>query len=235
MPNGRVPARAPQTTPVSTLTSETKRRPLPARAWSAIALTVWASYSSALASRPNALSRSAPTGRLPSGPMCYVAPNGERHKIEFLGDGQQAVFYGYHEGAKRDYQWHADRDPLKVPPSEWVSITEAEADELLTEIDELLTEQFGYERVCRGQPLTGMRASVVHVTDVDEALATLDYAGQGGGGNIHDTELGCINALIVQDTLRRQRHRRGARRSSRLRSGQSALREVGLGEGAPSP
>ena len=79
--------------------------------------------------------------------MCYAAPNGERHKIEFLGDGQQAVFYGYHEGAQRDYRWHADRDPLKVPPREWVSITEVEADELLTEIDELLTEQFGYKRV----------------------------------------------------------------------------------------
>jgi hypothetical protein len=42
--------------------------------------------------------------------------------------------------------------------------------------------------------------SSVHVTDIGEALAALDYAGQGGGGNIHDTELGCINALIVQDT-----------------------------------
>jgi hypothetical protein len=31
--------------------------------------------------------------------MCYTAPNGERHRIEFLGAGQQAVFYGYHEGA----------------------------------------------------------------------------------------------------------------------------------------
>jgi hypothetical protein len=87
--------------------------------------------------------------------MCYVAPNGERHKVEFLADGQQAVFYGYHEGAKRDYQWHADRDPLKVPPSEWVSITETEADELLTAIDELLTEQLArlYQRAhCPGHP-----------------------------------------------------------------------------------
>ena len=131
--------------------------------------------------------------------MCYVAPNGERHKVEFLGDGQQAVFYGYHEGAKRDYQWHAGRDPLKVPPSEWVSITETEADELLTAIDERLTEQLGYERV-RPDTANGHATSTVRVTDVGVALATLDYAGQGGGGNIHDVELGCINALIVQDT-----------------------------------
>jgi AAA domain len=45
----------------------------------------------------------------------YRAPNGDPHKVEFLADGQQAVFYGYHNGAKRDYQWRADRDPLKVP------------------------------------------------------------------------------------------------------------------------
>ena len=74
--------------------------------------------------------------------MCYLAPNGERHKVEFLANGQQAIFYGYHEGAKRDYLWHADRDPLKVPPSEWPTITEIEADELLAAIDELLTEQY---------------------------------------------------------------------------------------------
>ena len=135
--------------------------------------------------------------------MGYVAPNGDKHRVEFLAKGQQAIFYGYHEGAKRDYTWRANRDPLAVPPSEWVSITELEADELLTELDELLAEQFGYERVVpdneRGTG-NGHARSPIHVTDVGAALAILDYAGQGGGGNIHDIELGCINALIVQDT-----------------------------------
>jgi AAA domain/Bifunctional DNA primase/polymerase, N-terminal len=134
--------------------------------------------------------------------MCYRAPNGERHRIEFLGKGQQAVFYGYHEDAKRDYQWRADRDPLTVPPPEWPSITELEADELMTELDALLVEQFGYERIVpdneRGG--NGHVHSPVHVTDVGAAFAMLDYSGQGGGGNVHDIELGCINALIVQDT-----------------------------------
>lgn len=94
--------------------------------------------------------------------MCYVAPNGERHRIEFLGAGQQAIFYGYHEGAKRDYQWHAGRDPLKVPPCEWPAITEAEADELLTDIDELLVEQFNYSRTAtekgNGRATSAIRA-----------------------------------------------------------------------------
>ena len=129
--------------------------------------------------------------------MCYLAPNGERHKVEFLANGQQAIFYGYHEGAKRDYLWHADRDPLKVPPSEWPTITEIEADELLAAIDELLTEQFGYTRTTVPDA-NGQFKSAVHVTNVDDALAALDYKGVGGGGNLHDTALGCINALIVQ-------------------------------------
>jgi hypothetical protein len=127
--------------------------------------------------------------------LCYVAPNGTPHKVEFLGRGQQAVFYGMHESGK-PYHWHADRDPLKVPPKEWVKITEAEAEELLTEIHELLTEQFGYARAA---PPNGAGRSGVHVTDVDAAFAALRYAGHGGGGNVHDTELGCINALLVQD------------------------------------
>jgi AAA domain len=128
--------------------------------------------------------------------LCYVAPNSAPHRIEFLGMGQQAVFYGMHESGN-PYHWHADRDPIKVPPREWVNITEAEADQLLAEIDELLVEQFDYARAAAPNS-DGSPRSSIHLTDVDEALANLHYAGEGGGGNIHDTELGCINALIVQ-------------------------------------
>ena len=100
--------------------------------------------------------------------LCYTAPNGAPHRIEFLGAGQQAVFYGMHESGK-PYYWHADRDPLKVPPCEWVKITEVEADQLLVEIDELLVEQFNYTRVTAPGP-GGTARSTGRVTDVDEAL-----------------------------------------------------------------
>ena len=165
--------------------------------------------------------------------LCYVAPNGMPHRVEFLVRGQQAVFYGMHETGK-PYHWHADRDPIKVPPSEWVRITEAEADQLLAEIDELLVEQFGYTRTAAPNP-DGSPRSSARVTDVDAAFQSLHYAGEGGGGNIHDTELGCINALIVQRHLRRGRGRRGAGRSPRLCRHQPAVRRMGLGEGAPPP
>jgi hypothetical protein len=130
--------------------------------------------------------------------LCYRAPNGDPHRIEFLCDGQQAVFYGMHESGK-PYTWHADTDPTKAPPSEWVTITEAEVDVLLAELDEMLVEQFNYTRIAPPGP-NGPAKSSAHVTDVTAALATLHYAGHGGGGNIHDISLGCINALIVQDT-----------------------------------
>ena len=128
--------------------------------------------------------------------LCYLAPNGDAQRVEFLCDGQQAIFYGMHESGN-PYHWHADRDPLKVPPSEWVKITEAEADELLAEVDEMLVEQFNYTRVNPPGP-NGAAKSDVHVTDVDAALASLNYAGHGGGGNVHDVSFGCINALLVQ-------------------------------------
>jgi hypothetical protein len=127
----------------------------------------------------------------------YLDPGGTPHVIEFLGDGQLAIFYGTHEKTGQPYSWHAGRDPLNVPAQEWVSISEIEVDALLTDIDELLTGQFGYTRTPL-QDTPGGTKSAVHVTDVDAALAGLCYAGEGGGGNIHDISLGCINALIVQ-------------------------------------
>ena len=172
-------------------------------AWCATASTAAASCWSAPAWRPSASSRSAPTRRSRNGCWCYVAPNGDRHKIEFLANGQQAIFYGYHEGAKRDYTLaRRPRPAERAAAASGSSITELEADELLTELDELLTEQFGYERVSPGERQRPRRSRAVHVTDVGAALAALDYAGHGGGGNIHDTALGCINALIVQDSSR---------------------------------
>jgi hypothetical protein len=130
--------------------------------------------------------------------LLYDASNGMRHRIEFLGAGQQAVFYGIHSGTGKPYHWHADRDPIKVPPREWVRITEVEADQLLIEIDELLVGQYGYTRVASLNPDGSPRATI-RVTDVDAAFQSLHYAGEGGGGNIHDVSLACINALIVQN------------------------------------
>ena len=102
-----------------------------------------------------------------------------------------------HESGK-PYYWHADFDPLKVPPCEWVSIAEAEADALLAEIDALLVDQLNYTRAAAPDGAHG--SSGAHITNVDEALANLCYLGEGGGGNIHDTEFGCINFLIVHDS-----------------------------------
>jgi hypothetical protein len=131
--------------------------------------------------------------------MDYLAPNGEKQHIEVLCDGQQVVLFGIHPVTRKPYTWHAGRSPLTVPRNELASVSESEVDELLVATDELLVGQFGYTRVASPGP-DGIPRSSTRVTDVDAALASLCYAGQGGGGNVHDTSLGCINALIVQDS-----------------------------------
>lgn len=83
-----------------------------------------------------------------------------------------------------------------MPPHEWPAISEIDVDQLLTDIDNLLVEQFDFVRV--GPDTGGEHKSSVHVSDVESALGKIVYAGIGGGGNLHDTELGCINALVVK-------------------------------------
>jgi hypothetical protein len=127
--------------------------------------------------------------------LTYQSPNGQAHGIEALCDGQQIVLFGYHADAKRDYSWRGGRDPLVVPPTEWPLLTEIELEGLLVALDELLVENFGWTRTHTDG--NGHASSAPHITDIDAALSKLCYQGRGGGGNVHDTEFGCINALIV--------------------------------------
>jgi hypothetical protein len=127
--------------------------------------------------------------------LIYKDPSGKKHRLEILADGQQAVFFGYNGPAHRDYVWRGGRTPLTVPPNKWPEITEAGIDAFLDEFDAMVVERFGWERDHddrNGAPNSGM-----HVTDVTDALANLSYQGHGGGGNMHDTLVGCINRMIV--------------------------------------
>ena len=132
--------------------------------------------------------------------LWYRAPDGNRHAIEFLGDGQQAIIDGFHQEAGKPYTWEDGRDPETVPPEQWPEISELAADELLTELDDLLVEDFGFERTAPPGAGNGYSSAAHHVTDVEAALADLDYRGKGGGGNVHDISVGCINRLLVDGT-----------------------------------
>jgi hypothetical protein len=92
-----------------------------------------------------------------------IAPDGTTEKLEFLCDGQQYLAFGVHPSGKR-YRWHAppqvvvedEPEPPWEPDECWQpgavkrhqlpAITEAEAQELVEDIAELLIRKHGYQR-----------------------------------------------------------------------------------------
>jgi hypothetical protein len=83
-----------------------------------------------------------------------IAPNGEEHKIEFLGDGQQAVVDGIHPDTHAPYSWHGG-SPIEVPRSDLPSIDGPRAHKLVDDIVALLIEQYGYRRKTKDKPKSG--------------------------------------------------------------------------------
>jgi hypothetical protein len=84
-----------------------------------------------------------------------IAPNGEEHKIEFLGDGQQAVVDGVHPDTHAPYSWHGG-SPIEIPRSDLPSIDGPTAHKLVDDIVALLIEQHGYRSPSPGpRPMPG--------------------------------------------------------------------------------
>src|SRR5262245_60126024 len=73
----------------------------------------------------------------------FTAPNGQQHKIEILGDGQQVILFGIHPETLQPYTWHGG-SPAEIPRERLPYIREAEARQLVEEITELLVRNFGY-------------------------------------------------------------------------------------------
>jgi hypothetical protein len=89
-------------------------------------------------------------------------------KVEFLGDGQQAVVAGIHPDTGRPYRW-LDRELWQVPREDLPSIAGDEAKAVVAEIVEMLCREFGY-RVSKGAP-----------TDVSSSNTTLDVSSSRDG------------------------------------------------------
>jgi Protein of unknown function (DUF3987)/Bifunctional DNA primase/polymerase, N-terminal len=73
----------------------------------------------------------------------FVAPDGSKHKIEILCDGQQVVVHGIHPDTKRPYTWTGG-EPWTVNRNELPGITEVDALAFLDDASELL-EQFEFQ------------------------------------------------------------------------------------------
>ena len=71
----------------------------------------------------------------------YVAPNGNKHQIEILGDGQQVVVNGIHPDTKQHYRWHGGEPGPQLKHGDLPSLTPDQADAFLAAATELLQER----------------------------------------------------------------------------------------------
>jgi hypothetical protein len=125
----------------------------------------------------------------------FVAPNGSKHKIEVLCDGQQLVVDGIHPDTGRPYRWARNQSPLTTPRSELPEIDEQEARELLAYITQMLKERFGFELdtdTNSGEGGIAIAANTV-AADPIEALAALSPA---DGASINETYCRVIPELL---------------------------------------
>jgi hypothetical protein len=76
--------------------------------------------------------------------ISLTAPNGTAHKIEFLGDGQQAVVDGVHPETGRPYVCRGGT-LVEVRHDELPGITESSARDFLDQAAELLVREHGYK------------------------------------------------------------------------------------------
>jgi putative DNA primase/helicase len=77
--------------------------------------------------------------------IVLFGPDGARHKIEFLCDGQQVVVGGEHPDTRRPYCWHGGTLG-EVKHDDLPAITAEEARQLVDDAVDLLIRDFGFTR-----------------------------------------------------------------------------------------
>jgi RecA-family ATPase len=110
----------------------------------------------------------------------FRAPDGSKHKIEFLGDGQQVVVHGTHPDTNAPYSWHGDISPWAMQHADLVEIDEAEAHAFLDFVADTLKEEFGFERVTDGNG----HDTHVPLPDGNSDFSALDTASKADAGGI---------------------------------------------------
>jgi hypothetical protein len=114
-----------------------------------------------------------------------VAPDGKKHKIEVLGDGQQVVVEGIHPDTEQPYAWLWGQSPLTVTREELPAIDEAEALKIADEAVAVLTG-LGWT-LAGGTTTTSVHgADNIVLLPVTERIEKMQYQGEFG---INDTLL----------------------------------------------
>jgi hypothetical protein len=135
----------------------------------------------------------------------FLAADGSRHAIEFLGDGQQLVVHGPHAVTGLPYSWHGGLRPWEMTQADLVEITEQEAREFLAHVTDVLKEQFGFTLDLKSNghdahsPFTAGGGAPI---DIDAQLAELDRAGPDDAGAVTNE----VQRHVVPSLLRKGMH-----------------------------
>jgi hypothetical protein len=136
----------------------------------------------------------------------FIAPDGSKQKIEFLGAGQQFVVAGIHPDTGQPYRWARDRSPETTPRSELPKIDEAEARTFLGLVGDMLCKEFKFKPDEEETPQGNGHAAPLDTDgtypepiDVAAKLVGLTYNGPSDP-IFHRTELQCVASLLATGT-----------------------------------
>jgi hypothetical protein len=73
----------------------------------------------------------------------FTAPDGSAHAVEILGAGQQYVVEGMHPGTGRPYAWTSGRTPETIGAANLTTVTAAQVDAFLDEVENLVAASGG--------------------------------------------------------------------------------------------
>jgi hypothetical protein len=76
----------------------------------------------------------------------FMSPDGEKHRIEVLGDGQQFIAFGIHPDTGKEFTWVTESNPLNTPIDELPSLTYDQGRRIVEEFN-FLAEERGWKRV----------------------------------------------------------------------------------------
>jgi hypothetical protein len=83
-----------------------------------------------------------------------TAPDGSKHKIEVLGDGQQWIAAGIHPDTHRPYRWHGN-DLVNTRREDLPYVRRADMEAFLDAAVQLLVSEFGYTASAAEHPTDG--------------------------------------------------------------------------------
>jgi hypothetical protein len=121
----------------------------------------------------------------------FTSPDGSKHKIEILGNGQQLVVHGIHPDTKRPYTWTGG-EPWTINRDELPELTEADALVFLVDAESLLAERFGF-RLVKAERKDADGGGPSH--DWEELISNIL-----GGVELHDSIRTLAMKMVVSGT-----------------------------------